>query len=142
MSETHTGEENIALEILTPGRMVAQLSVPMVTLPGMEGYFGVLPGHMPLITRLKPGVITYEEGGMPRRVAVSTAVVEVIPERVIVLARSAELAGKLNPERVNRALEEARAKLASLAPGAEGIEEAQADLERAQARQLALEEEG
>jgi F-type H+-transporting ATPase subunit epsilon len=140
MSETQETGGLLRLEILTPGKRVAELDVPMVTMPGIEGYFGVLPGHMPLITKLMPGVITFEEGGMPRRVAVSSAIVEVIPERVIVLARTAEFSATINMERAQRALTEAEKRVASLAPGAEGLEDAENEAHRAQARIQAMEE--
>ncbi|MDH5510205.1 MAG: ATP synthase F1 subunit epsilon [Nitrospinota bacterium] len=141
MSDRQETQENLQLEVLTPGRMVAQLSVPMVTLPGVEGYFGVLPGHMHLITKLKPGVVSYEEGGMPRRMAISTAIVEVAPEKVIVLARSAELGDDIDVERARASMEEAKAKIASLPEGDEGHVEAEAENLRALARVQAVEEE-
>lgn len=140
MSEAQEADGLIQLEVLTPSREVTRLSVPMATLPGVEGYFGVLPGHMPMITRLKAGVISFEEGGMPRRMAVSSAVVEVVPERVIVLARSAELADDIDAERARRALSDAEAKLAGLAEGDDGRAEAEDEAERAKARVEALEE--
>jgi len=142
MSESNDSQESLQLEVLTPGKMVARVSVPMVTLPGAEGYFGVLPGHMHLITRLKPGIVTYEDGGMPRRMAISTALVEVAPEKVIVLARSAELGGDIDLDRAKASLEEAKARIASLPEGDEGHEEAEAESQRALARVQAVEELG
>jgi len=142
MSDREDAQENLRLEVLTPGRMVAQLSVPMVTLPGAEGYFGVLPGHMHLITKLEPGVVSYEEGGMPRRMAISTAIVEVAPEKVIVLARSAELGDNIDVERAKSSLEKAKSKIASLPDGDEGHMEAEAESQRALARVQAVEDEG
>ena len=92
MAQAQETGGSLRLEILTPAKRVAELDVPMVTLPGMEGYFGVLPGHMPLITKLKPGVVSFEEGGMRRRVAVSAGIVETLPDRLLILARTAEFA--------------------------------------------------
>ena len=140
MAQAQETGGSLRLEILTPAKRVAELDVPMVTLPGMEGYFGVLPGHMPLITKLKPGVISFEEGGMPRRVAVSAGIVETLPDRVIILARTAEFAKDVNAERANRALAEAEKRMAALPQGDPGLEKEDERVRRAQARLQALEE--
>ncbi len=104
----------LTLQILTPTRLVEDTSVSIVTLPGSEGDFGVLPGHKPFITSLRPGVISYEEGGMPRRLAVSAGIVEVIPERVIVLARTAEPPDEIDIDRAKKAKENFEAKLSEI----------------------------
>lgn len=99
MADAADISQTFTLQVLTPSRLIEDTSVTLAAFPGAEGDFGVLPGHMPLITHLKPGVISYEEGGMPRRVAVSSGVVEVTPERVIVLAKTAEPGGDVDMER-------------------------------------------
>ena len=96
---------------------------------------------MHMITKLRPGVVSYEEGGMPRRMAVSEAVVEVAPDRVIVLARSAEISGRIDVDRAWTALEEARRKAASMPEGDEEHHTVMAEIERALARVQAVEDE-
>jgi|SRR5262245_17860113 len=94
--------KKIQLEIVSPQRMLLSEEVDSVTLPGSEGYLGILPGHLPLLTTLKPGVITYEVGGKKKTLAVHDGFLEVLPERVIVMADKV-----LKPEEIN--LQEARA---------------------------------
>ncbi len=69
-------------------QIVLDSHVSIVTLPGKEGDFGVLAGHMPLITLLQPGVVDYEEGGVQRKLSVSGGVVEVTQDKVLLLART------------------------------------------------------
>ncbi len=103
MADTADISQSFALQVLTPSKLVEDADVTLATFPGVEGEFGVLPGHMPFITNLQPGVISYEQGGMPRHIAVSSGVVEVIPERVIVLARTAEPGGDVDVDRATTA---------------------------------------
>lgn len=81
----------IHLEIVTPEKSVVKDLVDEVTLPGEEGYFGVLPGHTPLLTSLKIGEIRYRAGNVQKFIFVSWGFVEVLPDRVTVLADIAEL---------------------------------------------------
>ena len=77
----------IQLEVVTPDRQVVHETVDAVTIPGKRGYLGILPGHSPLLSELAPGEITYNAGGAKHRLAVSWGFAEVLPDRVIVLAR-------------------------------------------------------
>ncbi len=81
----------IHLEIVTPEKSVVKDLVDEVTLPGEEGYLGVLPGHTPLLTSLRIGEIRYRAGGVQKFLFVSWGFVEVLPDRVTVLADIAEL---------------------------------------------------
>ncbi len=81
----------IHLEIVTPEKSVVTDLVDEVTLPGEEGYLGVLPGHTPLLTSLKIGEIRYRAKGVQKFLFVSWGFVEVLPDRVTVLADIAEL---------------------------------------------------
>jgi F-type H+-transporting ATPase subunit epsilon len=90
---------HIHLEIVTPDRKIAEVGVDEVSIPGKEGYLGVLPGHAPLITELKTGPLEYRENGKKHYVAVHWGFAEVLPDRVIVLAEIAERAEEIDVER-------------------------------------------
>src|SRR5882672_3478232 len=80
----------VHFDLVTPERMLMSEDVDMVTLPGADGYFGVLPGHAPVISSLKPGVIDVKGGETPDlRLFVRGGFAEVDAEKVIVLAEEA-----------------------------------------------------
>jgi F-type H+-transporting ATPase subunit epsilon len=83
----------LLLEIVTPDRALVREEVDEVQLPGAEGYFGVLPGHAPLLAMLKAGELWYRIGAQKPTVPVTGGFVEVLPDRVTVLAEVAESAG-------------------------------------------------
>ena len=76
----------ILLEIVTPNRAVVREEVDEIQLPGSEGYFGVLPGHTPLLASLKVGELWYRIGSDKRTVPIAGGFVEVLPDHVTVLA--------------------------------------------------------
>ena len=76
----------LLLEIVTPDRIVVQEQVDEIQLPGSEGYFGVLPGHTPLLSTLKAGDLWYRIGSQRTTLPVTGGFVEVLPDRVTVLA--------------------------------------------------------
>ena len=77
------------LDIITPEKILYSATISMVTIPGTEGEFGVLPGHAPFISTIRPGVITIEsEDGTNRKLAVMSGIAEVVPERCIILAEN------------------------------------------------------
>ena len=80
----------IQLEIVAPDRLVFSGEVQEVTIPGAEGYLGILPGHAPLLSELKTGIISYPEGEDRARFFCSSGFAEVLPDRVIVLAEEVE----------------------------------------------------
>ncbi len=81
------------LHIITPEKTLFSAEAAMVVVPGTEGDFGVLPGHAPFISSLKPGVITIDtEGGKQQKIAVMGGFAEVVPERCTVLAETAWIA--------------------------------------------------
>jgi F-type H+-transporting ATPase subunit epsilon len=123
---------NIELEIVTPERLVVKETVDDVTMPGSSGYLGILPGHAPLITELAVGEITYHAGGQAKRVAVAWGFAEVLPERVTILAETAEKAEEIDVARAEAAKQQAETQLREA--GAAGNPEAGAALERANAR--------
>lgn len=90
---------SIKLQIVTPDREIAEEEVDEVSIPGKEGYLGVLPGHAPLLTELQTGILEYRQNGDKHCVAVHQGVAEVLSERVIVLAETAERAEDIDLER-------------------------------------------
>ena len=77
----------IDLEIVTPERKVLTVKASEVVVPGIDGYFGVLPGHAPFLTRLGVGEISYKDATGTHYLAVADGVVEVLPHRVTILAQ-------------------------------------------------------
>ncbi len=93
------------LEIVTPERMIVSEDAEEMQIPGKSGYLGILPGHAPLITELSAGELSYRAGGQSHRYAVAWGFAEVLPEKVTVLAESAERPEDID---VNRAQEQKR----------------------------------
>lgn len=82
--------DKVSFEMVSPDRLLATADVDMVIVPGMEGDFGVLPGHAPLITTLRPGVVEiHTEGEDVEQVFVRGGFAEVTPEGLTVLAEEA-----------------------------------------------------
>ena len=77
--------EKIALEIVTPKGRALTASVDEVTAPSVQGEFGVLPGHLPLLAALRTGIITYRDGNESKRCAVGPGFAEAGPDRLVVL---------------------------------------------------------
>ena len=107
----------IQVEIVTPSRQLYSGAVQMVTLPGVEGEMGVLAGHAPLLTTLNIGEITlHSADGEAEYIAVSGGVVEVLPDQVIVMARSAERAEDIDIARAEAAMQRAEDALNTRSP--------------------------
>jgi len=124
----------IQLEIVTPDRQVVHESVTAVTIPGKNGYLGILPGHAPLLSELKAGEVAYTSGEARHYLAVTWGFAEVLPDRVIVLAQAAERAEEIDRARAERALERAESRLKSTADLTVDIPRAQEAYQRALAR--------
>lgn len=99
--------EKILLEIVTPERVVVAEDVDEVVLPGIEGEFGVLPGHIPFLTALKVGELVYKTKESTEHLAVSWGYVEVTANSVKVLAETAEKATEIDLSRAATARNEA-----------------------------------
>jgi len=99
--------DTIELEIVTPDRKVLSVQVSEIVLPGIEGYFGVLPGHAPLLTQLGVGEITYRDASGTHYLAVAEGAVEVLPDRVTILARLCESAREIDVARAREAKQRA-----------------------------------
>jgi F-type H+-transporting ATPase subunit epsilon len=99
--------ERLTLEITTPMRMVVSEDVDEVVAPGIEGYFGVLPGHAPFLTTLGIGTVSYRIGRDEHRLAVAGGFAEVRNDKVIILADTAERPVEIDVARAERARERA-----------------------------------
>jgi F-type H+-transporting ATPase subunit epsilon len=108
-------KNKILLEVVTAQRMVLSEEVDEVTAPGVEGEFGVLPGHIPFITTLKIGEIMYRQGSAKRYMAVTWGYAEVLPDRVTILSESAQLADEIDIARAMAEKERAEAQLRKMA---------------------------
>lgn len=130
------GQATLQLDVVTPTRLVVSERVTEVVAPGTEGYFGVLPDHVPFITTLKAGTVTYWKGKEERHLAVSRGYAEVRGDRLSILADTAEVAEEVDVARAERARQRAEQRLQEWASGAEAIDfaRAKAALQRALAR--------
>jgi len=116
--------DQVQFELVSPERLVVSRPVEMVVVPGVEGDFGVLPGHAPLISEVRPGVIAVFEGGkVEERIFVAGGFAEVTAERCTVLAEQALPIAEIDRGAVEVALKDAR----------EDLTEAKNDHERAAA---------
>jgi F-type H+-transporting ATPase subunit epsilon len=125
---------HIRLEFVTPDRVIARNDVDEVGLPGEDGYFGVLPGHTPLLAALGTGEIWYRVGGERHYAFVDGGYAEVVPDRVSVLARTAERADDIDLERAAAAKRRAEEQLARPAVVEMDYERARIALLRAASR--------
>jgi F-type H+-transporting ATPase subunit epsilon len=106
---------HLALEIVTPDRAVVHEKVDEVEIPGADGYFGVLPGHTPMLALLAVGQLWYRKGTEKTQLSIGTGVVEVMPDRVTIIARSAEKPEEIDLDRAKAALQRAEQRLAARA---------------------------
>jgi F-type H+-transporting ATPase subunit epsilon len=104
---------HLTLEIVTPERSIVRERVDEVQLPGADGYFGVLPGHTPLLAALKVGELWYRQGSEKTYLFIAFGFAEVLPDQVTVLAQVAERAEDIDVRRVEAARERAHARLTS-----------------------------
>ncbi|MBI2154741.1 MAG: F0F1 ATP synthase subunit epsilon [Candidatus Rokubacteria bacterium] len=104
-------EPQVRFELATPTRLVVSEDVEEVVAPGVQGYFGVLPGHVPFLTSLQSGEVAYRVGRVEQYLAVSGGFAEVRGDRVIVLAEHAERPEEIDRERALRARQRAERRL-------------------------------
>ena len=95
--------EKINLEIVTPEKHLFSGQVDSVTVPSNTGYLGILPGHAPLLAELGIGEISFSAGGQTDYVFCSWGFLEVLPDRVVLLAQTAELASDIDTKRAEEA---------------------------------------
>src|SRR5918995_7170958 len=102
---------SIDLQIVTPERLPVHEQVDEVEIPGAEGYFGVLPGHTPLLAALAVGELWYRKGQQKTYLSISYGFAEVLPDRVTILAQLAERAEDIDVERAEAARRRAAQRL-------------------------------
>ena len=121
------------LEIITAERVVYSDDVDVVVAPGIEGELGILPHHAPLMTALMPGEIMVRKDGEETYLAVSGGFLEVMANKVTILADAAERSEEIDEARVQEAMKRAQERMAMRSADID-LERAVAALRRSQAR--------
>ena len=103
---------SIELRIVTPDRLLVKEDVDEVQIPGTEGYFGVLPGHTPMLASLAVGELWYRKGQEKTYLSLAYGFCEVLPDRVTILAQLAERAEDIDIARAEEAKKRAEQRLA------------------------------
>src|SRR4249919_784314 len=101
----------LLLEIVTPERLAYSDSVDAVVLPGIEGELGVLPHHAPLVSMLGVGELRIRKGGTEESFAIAGGFLQVRPDKVVVMAETADLASEIDLEKAQEARREAERAL-------------------------------
>ena len=122
--------DGYSLVIVTPSSMTFEGEARSVLAPGTDGYFEVLIGHVPMLTSLRPGILTIRNGDGRTQYTVSGGFVEVLRSQVTVLAETIEEVGAIDLDRARQAEERARGRLESAEEGVD-VERAKASLDRA-----------
>lgn len=99
---------SFSFEIVTPERKVLEVEALECVIPGIEGSFGVLPDHAPLLTRLGVGELSYRDGSGWNYLSAADGTVEVLPDRVTIIAALCEKASEIDVERARLAKERAQ----------------------------------
>jgi F-type H+-transporting ATPase subunit epsilon len=106
----------LQLQIVSADRSLLNETVDEVVIPGFDGYFGVLPGHTPLLAVLQVGELWYRQGQEKHYVSIAFGFAEVLPDRVTILAQIAEKADEIDVARAEAAKQRAEERLARPAP--------------------------
>jgi F-type H+-transporting ATPase subunit epsilon len=102
---------HIELQIVTPDKLLVREQVDEVEIPGSEGYFGVLPGHTPMLASLAVGELWYRKGQEKTYLAIAFGFAEVLPDRVTILAQLAERAEEIDITRAEESKKRAESRL-------------------------------
>jgi F-type H+-transporting ATPase subunit epsilon len=125
--------EALALEVVTPERLLVREQVSSVQVPTPNGYLGILPGHAALLAELDTGFLSYEAGGKRWYLAVHEGYLEVLADHVRVLANAAERAEEIDVERARAAMKRAQEQILNASLGVDPAF-ALGAMQRAQAR--------
>ena len=106
----------LTLEIVTPDRSVVHEQIDEVEIPGADGYFGVLPGHTPMLAMLQVGQVWYRKKQEKFYLSIAFGFAEVLPDRVTILAQIAERADEIDVARAEAARQRAQERLSKPAP--------------------------
>ena len=126
--------EALRLEIVTPDKVVLEADVDYVGAPGVDGEFGVLPGHIPLLAALTTGELYYRQGTDTRWAFVAGGFAEVSGNKVSILAEAAELSSDIDVDRAKQARDRAQGRLQTPGKADVDMTRAAAALKRAVAR--------
>lgn len=126
-------DKNFRLRIITPERVFYEGEVDMVEFNTTEGQIGVLPGHIPLTVIIKPGILNIYEAEGQKEAALHAGFVEILPERVTILAEVIEWPEEIDAARAEAALQRAEERLRSRTPETD-VMRAETALLRAMAR--------
>ena len=126
--------DKIQLEVVTPERRVLAEPVDMVTVPGLGGELGILPGHTPLISQLQTGVLAYVQDGKSFPLHVSGGFVEVRDDHVSVLAEIAERPDEIDASRAKLSREKFEKQLNAWSGTDEDLEAARLEFDRSVVR--------
>jgi F-type H+-transporting ATPase subunit epsilon len=121
----------ILLEIVTPERLAYSEEVDSVVLPAAEGEMGVLPHHAPLVSTLGVGELRIRKGGVEESFAIAGGFVQVRPDKVVVMAETADMASEIDLEKAQEARREAERALESGYHEAADLAAARAALQQA-----------
>lgn len=128
----------IKLDVVSAERLVFSDEVDMVLAPGTLGQLGILPHHAPLMTMLEPGELLIRKGGTEIPLVVTGGFMEVLPDKITVLADAAERVEEIDATRAEEARQRAKARLGKAAPGFD-LARAEAALRRSETRIRAVE---
>ena len=115
----------ISLAVVTPVQEALALQCDEVVVPGVKGEIGLLPGHVPLITALSPGVLTVLKDGKRTFFAVSAGFAEIEADNVRILTATCEEASAIDVARAKQKMADAEAKVVDLSPGTTGFADQQ-----------------
>ena len=108
--------ETFQLEIVTPTKLLVKDAAEEAQIPAVNGYLGILPGHAPLVSELGVGEITYKSNGVAHALSVAWGFVEVLPQKVTILAEAAEHPQEIDTARAQKAKDRAEERLKSNDP--------------------------
>ena len=120
----------MTLEIITPERVVLKEEVASVVVPGTDGYWGILPHHAAMIASLRIGVVKYRQGDRFYPLAIGGGFFEVVDNRAVILANTAERPEEIDIGRAQAAAERARRRLQESSDETD-VQRAEAALKRA-----------
>ncbi len=133
-------DKTLTLEVVTPQKVLMETQADYVTIPGEIGELGVLPGHIPLLSKLQSGVLGYRSSGGDKKIAVHYGYAEICNDKITILADYAELGEEIDIERsknAQRTAEEELPQVISDVDKLDEVESLQKKLKRSITRQSA-----
>jgi F-type H+-transporting ATPase subunit epsilon len=123
--------DTFELQVVTPDRQIVREDVEEVQAPARGGYLGILPGHAPLLSEMQQGELSYRQGNEWHYLSVFWGFVEVLPDRVVVLAETAERAEEIDLDRARKSQKRAEGRLGKTGETEIDFNRAQVALQRA-----------